>query len=716
MRLLISGASGFIGRSLVRQAADAGHQVHALGRRTVPELAPVLAGAVVKDILAVTAADIPPGTDAVIHLATGSSGDRAQINRTSVEGTLALLDACRAAGVTRFVHVSSLSVYPGIPAADPSRLDGRALEPFPERRGVYAESKTLADIAVQEAVQAGRHGSMEVVLVRPGLVFGTDMAGALAGTAVELPLGIGVITGQGAAAVPLLAMDDLSAGLTALCAQAAEPGRFHSIDILSPPLPTRRRFLASYARMTGRPRFRIALPAFLVMAAAWVLEGLFRLGGRRKDLPHKVRRLYAFDPAMLDSASFWRKTGVRPTGTAETCLRQALTLDRDPAPATGADAAARLRAERLLAVAATPLAGAGRDRRPVILIGAGRIVEEMHLPALAALPVRVVGVVDPIPSLAGSVAARLPGATAFADLDAVPASLLEGATAIVATPGITHPTLGTRLLRAGCDVVLEKPASLDRPGLAMLRAAAADTGRAVSIVQNYRLRPNTLRLWRFLAAHDPGAPVRARVVFHTGRILNEPARWAHREVTHRVLLLELGLHFLDIALQVTGPVTEVRAVDRVLRRDGSAVVSAVGLCATASGATLGFELDATGTATRTRIEIEFERAAVVLDFFPEGFRILPRRGNPVDDGWSAAGRLAGMAWQRLLPRRGGTARRALPHARILADHLRRTAGASATAPSPFALEEIGPTMMESLLLLADAIYPADGTRSKTSTV
>ncbi|MGE0256452.1 MAG: Gfo/Idh/MocA family oxidoreductase [Alphaproteobacteria bacterium] len=702
MNLFITGATGLVGRDLVRAAASGGHAVHVLSRRPAPALDGCLAGLVAKDIRALAAADIPAGTDAVIHLATGNDGDREHQLAVAVDGTLNAFRAAREAGIARFVHVSSMSVYPGRQRPDPRRLDGRALEPAPDRRGVYAETKTVAELALQDAIAGEGAGAMDVTIVRPGLVYAPDMATPLAGVAAIVPGGLAVGLGRRAAGVPYLAIEDLTAGLLALAAQPAVPGRHRLFDILSGKSPRKDAIVALHAGMTGRGRRQVWLPRPLPWSAAMLVEGASRLRGGARHLPYKVNRIYEFDATALDPAPFWQAVGIAPAGRPDLSVRDALTIARHPAPAAGAAAAMRHRASALVAAAGrTPPPGAAE---PLVLVGAGRIVEEMHLPAIAAVPgLEVRAVVDSNRAQAERVAAMLGGrAAALGSLAEVPDETLSGGTAVIATPGFTHATLAAEALGRGAAVLLEKPAALRARDFAAI-AAAADK-QPVTVFHNYRLRPNALALWRFIETHDVGAPVAARVSFHSGRILGEAARWSHAEKANRVLLLELAVHFLDIALHVTGPIEDVLACHVVDGGDRAAIVAAGGTAATRSGARLDFDLSLAGTARRSEIVIEFERAAVSLDFFPEGFRVLPARRDPVDDTLAALSRFAGFVGQRLRPRSGGVPKRALPHAAIYREHLARRRGAE--AGSPFALDAVADTMA-SLYRLADRLYPGD---------
>jgi hypothetical protein len=124
-----------------------------------------------------------------------------------------------------------------------------------------------------------------------------------------------------------------------------------------------------------------------------------------------------------------------------------------------------------------------------------------------------------------------------------------------------------------------------------------------------------------------------------------------------------------------------------------------------SGARLDLELDLSGAAQRLQLTFVFERATCVLDFFPDGFRVLPRRSHPLDDVAAGAARLAGALGQRLRPAEGGVPKRVLPHHQIYRRHLQRLAEPGSS--DPFALEAVAPTMA-SLFRLCDLVYPLPG--------
>ena len=167
MKVLVTGASGMLGAGVARALAARGDAVTVLQRRPAGlGLAEVLAD--VADGPAVRAA--VAGHDAVVHLAAKVNvvGPWPAYQRANVLGTRAVLDACRATGVTRLVQVSSPSV-----AHAGSSLVGVGAEPAdPEHaRGPYARSKAISEREALAADGTGA-GPLAVVAVRPHIVWG----------------------------------------------------------------------------------------------------------------------------------------------------------------------------------------------------------------------------------------------------------------------------------------------------------------------------------------------------------------------------------------------------------------------------------------------------------------------------------------------------------------------------------------------------------------
>jgi uncharacterized protein YbjT (DUF2867 family) len=107
--LAVTGGTGFVGTHLLRLAGDSGYRLRALtrGGRPPEEKIDWVEGALDRpDSLL----KLCQGADAVIHVAGLINGaGRSAFEKVNVEGTRRLVDAARAAGIRRFVHISSLA-------------------------------------------------------------------------------------------------------------------------------------------------------------------------------------------------------------------------------------------------------------------------------------------------------------------------------------------------------------------------------------------------------------------------------------------------------------------------------------------------------------------------------------------------------------------------------------------------------------------------------
>ncbi len=175
MKLLVTGASGFLGTAVVRRAVDAGHDVVALVRPMAEIGDPVWDCPSVR----VLRGDLRQrgewvgqvgDVDSVVHLAAAASGDLAtQFHGTVIatENLLVWLDLTR---VTRFVHISSFSVYDYAALRRNETLDESSpLETASDTRDAYTTTKLLQEQLVRDAVAAAR---TELVVLRPGAIYG----------------------------------------------------------------------------------------------------------------------------------------------------------------------------------------------------------------------------------------------------------------------------------------------------------------------------------------------------------------------------------------------------------------------------------------------------------------------------------------------------------------------------------------------------------------
>lgn len=180
MNVCVTGATGFLGRRLVRALVEDGLTVRCLLRET-SDPAPLMESIPIEqqpqiEIVRGSLSDARflldqlDGIDAVYHLAAAMRGDGETMKKETVEPTHCLIKAALERQVGRFVLVSSIGVYGTRELSPGSLLDELApLEPHPEWRDPYTFSKVLQEQAAWEAYETS---GLPLVVVRPGVIYG----------------------------------------------------------------------------------------------------------------------------------------------------------------------------------------------------------------------------------------------------------------------------------------------------------------------------------------------------------------------------------------------------------------------------------------------------------------------------------------------------------------------------------------------------------------
>ena len=277
---LVTGASGFVGRHLLRALAADGTPVTALCRR--PEALADLAGGPVaveavdlRDAGAVTR--LLAGVDTVFHLAAirnGAGAPAKELHEVNERLTIDLARRAAEAGVRRFVHASTALVF------GPSALpldEGAPLVVDDAAAGPYVGSKARA----VETLRALRRDGAPVAIVHPAIVYGPDHPShpnrVTARIRTMLRRRREIVLGGGRVERDLVHVDDVVAALRAMADRATERQ-----EVVAAAGPLSHRALAGLvARASRRPApLLLSLPVPVAQLAARVADLLHRRDSR----------------------------------------------------------------------------------------------------------------------------------------------------------------------------------------------------------------------------------------------------------------------------------------------------------------------------------------------------------------------------------------------------------------------------------------------------
>ena len=193
--VLVTGATGYIGKHIVLQLLEAGHRVvgsaRSLSRETElrDALAPVLSEAAKLDNLKVVALDLSrdegwaeamQGVDVVMHTASPfpleQPKDENDVIKPAVDGALRAVKAAAAAGISRVIMTSSsVAIMDAELPAERTAFDERDWTDVSRPTvNAYAKSKTLAEQAVWDW-HRDHAPNMQITMINPGFVLGAPI-------------------------------------------------------------------------------------------------------------------------------------------------------------------------------------------------------------------------------------------------------------------------------------------------------------------------------------------------------------------------------------------------------------------------------------------------------------------------------------------------------------------------------------------------------------
>jgi uncharacterized protein YbjT (DUF2867 family) len=284
MDVAVIGATGFVGRHVVAHLQESGHRVRAASRSGAR-----LAGwgeavnAVVADVeTGAGLAEAMTGADAVIHLvAIPREGKGRTFEEVNVRGTARVVEAARAAGVRRFVHLSAMGVTDD-----------------PELR--YLSSKWRGEEVV-------RASGLDWVILRPSLIFGEGdgFFSLIETTLTWWSPGVVAIPGDGTARFQPLAVQDLAIAVERCLVDADRAGTTYELG--GPGYLTYRQIVDRVMEVTGKRRLRLNMPVPLISALTAVTDRVLPIFPVSHDQIRSLGR-----PNYTELDAFETSFGVKP--------------------------------------------------------------------------------------------------------------------------------------------------------------------------------------------------------------------------------------------------------------------------------------------------------------------------------------------------------------------------------------------------------------------
>jgi nucleoside-diphosphate-sugar epimerase len=289
MRILMTGATGFVGRYVAPVIARRGHTVRALTRTVAKnsapasELPPTAPGSA-RGFLAVEPVQgdlLNPKTllpalqeiDAVVHLAISVTANREIQLAETIEGTTNLCEAMVSAGIRRMIHCSSRAVYDWN-QAKMSPDESAPIDTAPLFRDDYAKAKIAQEQLIQ--TYAAKH-NWNLTILRPGFIWGQGRE-QLAGWGLSIgPVHLVV---NGNRLLPMTYIENCAGCFALAVEQPSAAGQV--FNIVDDDLPTARQFAEMIMNLTGRGGACVNVPYWGGMLMAKLSTSLNRtlLGGR----------------------------------------------------------------------------------------------------------------------------------------------------------------------------------------------------------------------------------------------------------------------------------------------------------------------------------------------------------------------------------------------------------------------------------------------------
>jgi UDP-N-acetyl-2-amino-2-deoxyglucuronate dehydrogenase len=302
------------------------------------------------------------------------------------------------------------------------------------------------------------------------------------------------------------------------------------------------------------------------------------------------------------------------------------------------------------------------------IVGAGAVVEDLHLSAFRGLRgVELAAVCEPDPERLRRIQAISSVPRAYESLDELIAREPPLDFVDIATPAHTHYELVKQALDAGLNVLVEKPLALTAEEGADLDRLAQLRGRKLSVLQTYRFRTPALAAEQAIGSGSLGTITKIGAAVRLGfDPLFERRGWDWGEKGTRLLLYELGIHYVDLAVHYAGPVRKVLGFHAMTDPTTGGVTAISALLQHEGGAVTDLDLAFMTPSRFIRLDLFGTSGHAVMKLWPESFASWTGQIHPLKELKSELRRTKDFVKDAVADRlRAKVKRRAVSHFRLM---------------------------------------------------
>jgi nucleoside-diphosphate-sugar epimerase/predicted dehydrogenase len=587
----ITGASGFVGKHLVKKFIEDGFFVNVYARN--PKSVDFLEERF-KGKMNIFAGDINDGekldafvkdSDIVVHLAAGTSGNYDAYFDTTVKGSALIFELCEKHKTKKLIYISSISVYDLNKAQKNIVVEETPFEPYMDLRGWYAKTKALGEQAITEKL---KNSSLPTIIIRPGLVYAPNMKAPLMGCGI-IRGGLGVNLGMGGKRIPPIHINDLYGAIRAAIESGVDKGDY---NIVSDEQPTTRQMVSFYNKFAPN-KIKIFYVPRIFFLFNHLLDGFLpkksRIGRYNYLLTRTQKNIY-YSAEKAKKELDWKAIV-----NFEETMREMVEFHTGPVS--------------------------------IGIVGCGFAFKTLHLPVIAQNPrIRVVAVFD-----VDKAAATKTKDDFFKEADVLEKPEDFGKYkldfVVVSTPPSSRVALAGMLAEAGHNLMIEKPLALNLHEVLEIKRIAEKNRVRICVVNNYRFRKNVLALKSALRNDRPAVNAVA-VKFWSGPVIQSAGSW--REKMKDALLYEMAYHFIDLAVDMGGKMKHFDWL-KIEKNDDGILTEINANMVTEQGKRVLADLKMFPSYAESFVEVGAKDRAYFAGFYPESFRIKAGSLSPIGD-------------------------------------------------------------------------------------